>query len=93
NFSEDPSAQALADWFERISESEQLFTNLEVAAKYDHLGVDKALLLLQAGYERKRLVAVGQYLPLLERIAKNEVYLHQDCLRAAALAEAFRAAK
>ncbi|HUO29538.1 MAG TPA: hypothetical protein VMU80_09990 [Bryobacteraceae bacterium] len=93
NFSEDLSAQALTDWFERISESEQLLTIVQVAAKYDHLGVDKALLQLQAAYERKRLVAIEQYLPLLDRIAKNEMYLHQDCLRAAALAEAFRAAK
>jgi hypothetical protein len=90
NFSEDPSAQALADWFERISESEQLLTNLEVSAKYDHLGVMKAVLLLEAAYDRKHLVDTAQYLPLLDRIAKNESYMHQARLRAAALADEFR---
>ena len=93
NFSEDPAAQALADSFERISESEQLFTNLEVSAKYDRLGVMKALLLLESAYDRKRIVDAAQYLPLLDRIAKNESYMHQARLRAASLADEFRAPK
>ena len=92
NFSEDPAAQALADWFERIGESEQLLTSLEVAAKYDHLGVMKAVLMLESAYDRKRLVDTAQYLPLLDRIAKSEVYMHQASLRAAGLAEQFRCA-
>lgn len=92
NFSEDLSAQALADWFERISESEQLLTNLEVAAKYDHLGVMKAVLLLESAYDRKRLVDTAQYLPLLDRIVKNESYMHQARMRAAGLADQFRCA-
>jgi hypothetical protein len=90
NFSEDPSAQALADWFERISESEQLLTNLEISAKYDRLGVMKAVLLLETAYDNKRLVDTAQYLPLLDRIAKNESYIHQARLRAASLADQFR---
>ena len=93
NYSEDLSAQSLADWFERISESEQLYTGLEVAAKYDRLGVEKALLLLETAYDHKRLVDTAQYLPLLDRIAKNESYIHQARLRAASLADAFRAPK
>jgi len=92
NFSEDPAAQALADWFERISESEQLLTNLQVSAKYDHLGVMKAVLLLETAYDRKRLVDTAQYLPLLDRIAKNETYMHEARLRAAGLADQFRCA-
>jgi len=90
NFSEDPAAQALADSFERISDSEQLLTNLEISAKYDRLGVMKALLLLESAYDRKRLVDTAQYLPLLDRIAKNESYMHQARMRAAGLADQFR---
>jgi len=93
NYTEDPTAQALTDWFERIGESERLFTNLEVAAKYDRLGVDRALLLLGAAYDGNRLVALRQFLPLLDRIAKSEMYMHQDRLRAAGLADQFRAPK
>ncbi|MGO4883921.1 MAG: hypothetical protein ACLP59_24325 [Bryobacteraceae bacterium] len=92
NYSEDPSAQALADWFERISESEQLYTNLEVAAKYDHLGVMKAVLLIESADDDRRLVATSQFLPLLDRVAKNESYMHQARMHAAGLAERFRCA-
>ncbi len=93
NFSEDLSARALADWFERISESEQHLNGLEIAAKYDKLGVMNALLLLESAYDRKRLVNVQQYLPLLDRIANNESYMHQARLRASGLATEIRAAK
>ncbi len=93
NFSEDPAAQALADWFERISESEQLLTNLETSAKYDRLGVENALLLLESAYDHKRLVDLQQYLPLLDRVAKNESYIHQARVRAAGLADQIRAPK
>jgi len=92
NYSADLAAQSLADWFERISESEQLFTSLELSAKYDHLGVMKAVLLLETANDHKRLVAAPQYLPLLDRIAKNESYMHQARVHAANLAEQFRCA-
>lgn len=90
NYSEDPDARLLLDWFERIAETEQNRITLEQAAKYDKLGVNRALLQLQASLERKRLVAPGQMLPMLDRIAKNETYLHMARLRAADLAEAIR---
>jgi len=93
NFSEDLDARLLTDWFERISESEQLYINLERAAKYDKLGVNKALLQLESAHDKKRLLAVEQFLPLLDRIQKNETYLHMARQRAAQLAEVFRAAK
>jgi len=93
NYSEDLAAQTLADCFERIGESEQLLTSLEVSAKYDHLGVMKAVLLLESAYEQKRLVDMPQYLPMLDRIAKNESYMHQARLHAASLADQIRASK
>jgi hypothetical protein len=93
NFSEDLSAQALLDWFERMSESEQHRIALERAAKYDKLGVDKALRLLWSAMDRKRLVGLEQYLPMLDRIANNDSYMHTARAKAAELAEAIRAAK
>lgn len=90
NYSEDPDARTLADWFERIAESEQHLINLERAARYDKLGVNKALLLLQSALERKRLVALDQYLPMLDRIAKNESYLNMARERARGLADFIR---
>lgn len=52
-----------------------------------------ALLLLETSWDKKRLVAPGQFLPMLDRIAKNETYMHTARLRAAAIADAIRANK
>jgi hypothetical protein len=93
NFSEDPTARSLADWFERISESEQHRVNMERTAKYDKLGIMKALLLFEVSMDRKRLVGAEQFLPILDRVAKNETYMHAARARAAGLAEAIRAVK
>ena len=90
NYSQDSSAQALLDWFERITESERHFIDLDRAVHYDKLGVNDALLQLQITYDRKRLVALEQFLPLLDRIAKNESFIHIARERAAGLAESIR---
>lgn len=93
NYSEDLDAQALLDWFERISETEQHVIDLERAAKYDKLGVNQAVLLVQIAFEHKRLVAAQQFLPMLDRVAKNDTYMHMARERAASLAEAIRASR
>ena len=90
NYSDDPSAQALLDWFEKMSESAQERIDLERAAKYDRLGVDKALRTLWSAMDRKRLVAPEQYLPMLDRIANNESYMHTARTKASELAETIR---
>ena len=90
NYTQDLDATQLHDWFERIVETEQHLINLERAVRYDKLGVNKALLLLETTWDRKRLVAPQQFLPLLDRVVKNESYLHMARERAAALADAFR---
>jgi hypothetical protein len=90
NFSQDLSAQQLLDWFERMSESAQARIDLERAAKYDRLGVDKVLRQLMASMERKRLVGLEQFLPMLDRIANNESYMHTARAKAAEMAETIR---
>ncbi|HME06926.1 MAG TPA: hypothetical protein VKG25_07745 [Bryobacteraceae bacterium] len=90
NYSEDPNAKLLTDWFERISESEQEYIELDNTMHFDKLGVDHALALIQITYDQKRLVAPQQFLPLLDRVSKNESFLHIARARAASLAETFR---
>lgn len=90
NYSEDLNAQALLDWFEKMSESAQGRILLESSAKYDRLGVDKALRQLWSAMDRKRLVALDQFLPMLDRIANNESYMHTARAKAAELAETIR---
>lgn len=91
NYTMDETGKALHDWFERLTESAMHRVNLERTARFDKLGVNKVLLQLESAYDRKRLVSVDQYLPMLDRVAKNESYLHMARDRAAALAEVFRA--
>jgi hypothetical protein len=90
NYSLDTGAQALLECFERIAETEQDFIALDRAAHYDKLGVNDALLELAISMDNKRVVAAQQFLPLLDRIAKNESYLHIARERAASLSEAIR---
>jgi hypothetical protein len=90
NYSTDLDAQALQDWFERMNETVALFLNLERAVKFDRLGVNKALLLVHAAMDRNRLVATPQFLPLLDRVARNESYLNMARERAALLAQTIR---
>jgi hypothetical protein len=90
NYTEDADARALADWFERISESERCFLDLERTAKYEKIGVNEAILGLQSSWERKRLVAPKQFLPLLDKVAKSDSYVQMARTRAANLADSFR---
>jgi hypothetical protein len=93
NYSEDPEAKTLLDWFERIAETERRLIELETAVRFDKLGVQDALLRIEVVRDQKRLVAEEQFLPLLDRVVKNESYLHMARDRAAALAESIRAPK
>jgi hypothetical protein len=93
NYSESKDAQALQDWFERMAESAEHRIELERTAKYDRLGVVKALTLLEDALERDRVVAPEQFLPLLDRIVANENYMHTARARASEIAEGIRAMK
>lgn len=90
NFTQDEDGKAILDWFEKINESAQHRIRLENSVRFDKLGVNKALLQLEAALDRKRLVALEQYLPMLDRVIKNESYLHMARERAAYLADQIR---
>ncbi|HYP07344.1 MAG TPA: hypothetical protein VER03_14020 [Bryobacteraceae bacterium] len=93
NYSIDLDAQALLDWFERLTETQRLHFDLERTAKFDRLGVNKTLLQIEAAFDRNRLVGLDRFLPLLDRVAKNDSYLHMARERAAMLADIIRTPK
>jgi hypothetical protein len=93
NYSQDENAKALHDWFEAITETERLFAELKRAARHDKLGVHDALIHIEDTWMRRRLMGADQFLPLLDQIAQNEIYLHMARQRAAMLGEAIRASK
>ncbi len=80
----------MLDWFERISESERLLVEFRRAVRHDKLGVNDALVNIQSSWDHKRLAGPEQFLPLLDQVAKNDVYMHMARERAAELAEAIR---
>ena len=93
NYTEDPDGRIITDWFERISETERHLIDLERVVKYDKLGVNEALLQLEVTYDHKRLVAPEQFLPMLDRVVKNESFIHMARERAAYLAGQIRNTK
>ena len=92
NYSTDASVQAIQNCFESIADSERAFFQFRLAVKHDKLGVQDALLLMSDLWDKGRLVGTGQFLPLLDRVVKDDSYLHMAQERAAALAAAIRAA-
>jgi hypothetical protein len=93
NYSEDPDARALTDLFEQIGESERAYIGLERAVRFDKLGAQEAVLRIEALRDQKRLMPQQQFLPLLDRVAKNESFLHMARDRAADLADWIRKPK
>jgi len=93
NYTEDLDGRAITDWFEKISETERHLLELQRVVKYDKLGVNQAILQLEVTMDRKRLIAPEQFLPMLDRVIKNESFMHQARARAANLASLIRSTK
>ena len=93
NYTEDVDGRILTDWFERISETERHLIDLQRVVKYDKLGINDALLQLEITFDRKRLIAPEQFLPMLDRVVKNESFMHLARQRAASLATQIRNTK
>ena len=91
NYSLDENAKTLQDWFERISESERALMLLRRNIRFDKLGVNDAVLRIDTAWSQKRLVGREQFLPLLDRVAKNETFINLARDRAGKLAAAMRA--
>ena len=91
NYSLDENAKTLQDWFERISESERALMLLRRNIRFDKLGVNDAVLRIDTAWSQKRLVGREQFLPLLDRVAKNDTFINLARERAARLATTMRA--
>ena len=86
-FTEDKDALTLATWFLRAGESERHRIELERVFRFDHLGVNKALLRFQTSLDKDRIVAAHQFLPILKKIAARKKLVHMARARAAALVD------
>ena len=90
NYSVNEDAKQLANWFERVTVTEEAYLGLDSAIHFDKLGVDQAFLQVRMLWDAHRLVAPEQFLPLLGRIEKNESFMHMDRDRAASLSDEIR---
>lgn len=86
-FTQDDDALELTQWFLMVAETERHFIELERVLQFDRLGINDALLNLQRSYDRERVVAPKQFLPLLEKIVEQKRILHLARSRASALIE------
>ncbi|MBI3210746.1 MAG: hypothetical protein HYZ37_17825 [Candidatus Solibacter usitatus] len=92
NYTQNEDGQLLHDWFEKISETAMHRMSIERSVRFDRLGINQAILLFESSLDRKRIVAADQFLPMLDRIAKNDGFLHMARDRAANLADTIRGA-
>jgi len=90
NYTTELDGQALQEWFENLCDSARLYIDLERTVKYDKLGVNQALLRVESGWDRQVLVGTSQFLPMLDRIVKNETFLNMARDRAEKLAAQIR---
>jgi hypothetical protein len=86
-YTEDAVAAELTTWFLRVSETERHYIAVERAVQFDRLGVNDALLSLHSAYDKGRIVAPAQFLPLLEQVVAQQKIMHQARARASALIE------
>jgi hypothetical protein len=91
NFSTDQNAKDLWDFFELVKDSERAYLELKRTVRHDKLGVWDALLKITDLWTDQRLVGTPQFLPLFDRVAGDETYIHLARERATELAEAVRA--
>lgn len=90
NYTIDPNAQKLLDLFEKIAESQRLFLRLEYTLKFDRLGINDALLAIDAARGRDRLIGADHMLPLLDQIVNSKRFMNISRNRADGIARALR---
>ncbi len=90
NYTTVPAAQKLLDLCERIAESQRLFIRLEYTLKFDRLGVNDALIAIDAALKRDRLMGAQHMLPMLDQIINSKRYMNISRSRADAIARALR---
>lgn len=87
NYTEDKDTRTLLSWFERVGETARHRRELERVAQFDRLGVNHSLLIFQIAFEKKRIIAPMQFLPILNKISSGKKYIHIARSRAASLVE------
>lgn len=90
NYTLDPNAAQLEILFEGLTREESDLADLQRTMRYDHLGVNDAVMQIQSDYETKQLPEPDRFLPLLDQLAANTQYIDIARDRARTLAGQIR---
>lgn len=72
NYTQNPTADELQRWFERIGRGRFLIQQLEFRARYDRLGVLETLRQFEQDFNTGELVELEQFVPILEQLAGDQ---------------------
>jgi len=93
NYTLDDSATQLLNIFEGLSRQESDLSNLERTMRYDHLGVNDAVLQLETDFNTRMIPEPDRLLPLLDHVASDSTYVDIARQRARTLAARIRGAR
>jgi len=76
NYTEDRNLQEIANFFENLCQQERALFEMDLALKYDRLGIPKKLDELGNNLTAKRIIAPERFEPVLEKIYADQTLMH-----------------
>ena len=76
NYTEDRTLQEITTFFENLCQQERSLFEMDLALKYDRLGIPKKLDELDSSLNAKRIVAPERFAPVLEKIYADQTLMN-----------------
>jgi hypothetical protein len=76
NYTEDRALQEITNFFENLSQQERSLFEIDLALKYDRLGIPKKLDELDKSLSAKRIIAPERFAPVLEKIYADQALMN-----------------
>jgi hypothetical protein len=76
NYTEDRTLQEISNFFENLCQQEKALFEMDLALKYDRLGIPKKLDELDSSLSARRVVAPERFAPILEKIYADQTLMN-----------------
>jgi hypothetical protein len=76
NYTEDRTVQEITTFFENLCQQERALFEMDLALKYDRLGIPKKLDELDNNLNAKRIIAPERFVPVLEKIYADQTLMN-----------------
>jgi len=76
NYTEDRALQEITTFFENLCQQERALFEMDLALKYDRLGIPKKLDELDSSLNARRVVAPERFAPVLEKIYADQTLMN-----------------